>query len=122
MGTSCRIGYMYPSGIVESIYCHWDGYPNGVGKILSEYYTDEEDVKRLISLGDISVLGTTLYHSPEDWKNWKREDSHTLCYSDRGDKDIEPIRSSCVGEYIKRSKQSSVNYTYLFRDGRWEIH
>jgi hypothetical protein len=36
MGTRSRIGLEDPeTGTVRSIYCHWDGYPEGVGQRLS---------------------------------------------------------------------------------------
>ena len=34
-----------------SVYCHFDGYPAGVGRILFDYYNDESRVKSLVSLG-----------------------------------------------------------------------
>ena len=56
MATRSRIGMEQPNGEVRSIYCHWDGYPEGVGATLQEHYTDPAKVEALIALGDISVL------------------------------------------------------------------
>ena len=42
---------------VRAIYCHWDGYPSGVGATLLEHYQDPEKIDRLLTLGDISGLG-----------------------------------------------------------------
>tara|TARA_S200002703_G_scaffold155768_1_gene160292 strand:- start:632 stop:1006 length:375 start_codon:yes stop_codon:yes gene_type:complete len=56
MATRSRIGMEQPNGEVRSIYCHWDGYPEGVGATLQEHYVDPEKVEALIALGDISVL------------------------------------------------------------------
>ena len=56
MATRSRIGMEMPNGEVKSIYCHWDGYPEGVGATLKEHYTDPAKVEALIALGDISVL------------------------------------------------------------------
>jgi len=42
------------------IYVHLDGYPEGVGKILKEYYCDKNNVMKLISHGDASYLGKNL--------------------------------------------------------------
>ena len=39
-----------------SVYCHFDGYPAGVGRTLFDYYNDEDRVKRLVSLGDLSYV------------------------------------------------------------------
>ncbi|WP_299548704.1 hypothetical protein [uncultured Helicobacter sp.] len=41
---------------VKGIYCHWDGYVEGVGKTLKEHYNTDELANALINLGDISSL------------------------------------------------------------------
>ena len=38
------------------IYCHWDGYPDGVGAELKENYSTYEDILNLILLGDCSCI------------------------------------------------------------------
>ena len=55
MATRSSIAMKTENGI-RGIYCHWDGYPDHNGKILSESYTDADKVKALIDLGDISSL------------------------------------------------------------------
>lgn len=57
MATRSRIAIEQADGTVRSIYCHWDGYPKGVGKTLVEHYSDRAKVESLIALGDISQLG-----------------------------------------------------------------
>lgn len=39
-----------------SVYCHFDGYPAGVGRTLMDYYNDESRVKSLVSLGNLSYV------------------------------------------------------------------
>ena len=56
MSTRSRIGIENENGRVSSIYCHWDGYPEYVGKVLKENYSDRDKVKQLLELGDISIL------------------------------------------------------------------
>lgn len=56
MGTRSLIGLERPSGQVEYIYCHWDGYPSHNGAILNEHYPATQAVEALLALGDISVL------------------------------------------------------------------
>lgn len=41
----------------RGIYCHHDGYFEGVGRTLIDFYSDDDKVKALIDLGDISSLG-----------------------------------------------------------------
>ena len=58
MGTRSRIGIEMPDHSVVSVYCHWDGYPEGNGKTLVEHYQNREDVQELIDGGGISSLRT----------------------------------------------------------------
>ena len=56
MATRSNIGIENENGRVNAIYCHWDGYPEYVGKILKENYSDRNKLQQLLELGDISVL------------------------------------------------------------------
>jgi hypothetical protein len=58
MGTRSRIGIQLPDYSVVSVYCHWDGYPEGNGVTLVEHYQNREDVQELIDGGGISSLRT----------------------------------------------------------------
>lgn len=73
MGTRSRIGILIGNNTVESVYCHWDGYPECVGKMLKESYSEIE-VSHLISNGDFSGL--------------KRNPKAIEFYAQRGDKDV----------------------------------
>ena len=60
--------------VVESIYCHFDGYPEGVGQTLLDHWTTLAKVNRLIKLGDLSSLGSEIgkkhdfdTHLPDYW-------------------------------------------------------
>jgi hypothetical protein len=56
MSTRCLIAYQKESGEVESVYCHFDGYISGVGKMLVEHYGSETKIQKLISGGDFRSL------------------------------------------------------------------
>ena len=60
MGTHAHIGIKNADGSIEAVFCHWDGYPEFVGRILRDSYTTEEKVRQLIALGNMSVLGSRL--------------------------------------------------------------
>ena len=64
MSTRSRIGIQRKDGSIDSIYCHLDGYPEGVGIELYEHYRDRIKVNNLIDLGDISHLEQYLYPDP----------------------------------------------------------
>lgn len=89
MATRSRIAIQKEDGTVEAIYCHWDGYPNGVGVTLLENYS-YEDACKLIELGDISALGSTI--------------EETIAYSrDRGEsyEDVKARTFSSKDEFFK---------------------
>jgi len=60
MATRSRIGIENNNGTVSSIYCHWDGYPAEVGRILRDTYSNPNTLQQLLDLGDISVLKENL--------------------------------------------------------------
>jgi len=59
MATRSFIGKLLSNGTVSGIYCHYDGYVDGVGKMLRTHYTTMGLVNKLLKLGDLSTLGTT---------------------------------------------------------------
>lgn len=68
MATRSRIGILNEEKMtVDSIYCHWDGYPKGgVGEVLFEHWRTEERVRRLIRFGEISSLTGETVESYDD--------------------------------------------------------
>ena len=62
MGTRSRIGIELKDHSVVSVYCHWDGYPEGNGRTLVKHYQDREAVKAMIDGGSMSSC--LLYTSP----------------------------------------------------------
>jgi hypothetical protein len=60
MATRSAIGFVEHDGSVHAIYCHWDGYLEGVGDTLLKHYNDTYKVLDLLELGDISSLGEEL--------------------------------------------------------------
>jgi hypothetical protein len=59
MSTRALIGIQRGNKVQYS-YCHHDGYPEWVGKVLVNYYKDEPIITELLSFGDMSVLENTL--------------------------------------------------------------
>jgi hypothetical protein len=60
MSTRSRVGIETPSGYVRSIYVHFDGYPEGVGRKLLDHWSDEQRINELLDLGDLSGLGSRI--------------------------------------------------------------
>lgn len=59
MSTRCLIGIKKVNKY-EYVYCHFDGYPEGVGETLVNSYDYEEIIEELISGGDMSSLGDSI--------------------------------------------------------------
>ena len=131
MSTRARIGYLFTNWEKEqkviSVYCHSDGYPSYVGRILSEPYTIPDKIVRLMSLGDISMLGTEPVDCPDMWDCqsaiYEAENSlpdWNVCrtYKGRGDKDCAARLSNSVKDMTENLGQA---YSYVFKDGQWYV-
>jgi hypothetical protein len=120
MGTRSRIGRENEDGSVTSIYCHWDGYIDGVGMTLLDHYKEPAKVRSLIALGDLSCLRASVH--PEEGKphdfDGEQQPEVTIAYKrDRGDKDVDPITHP-KGEWPDFEQE----YLYLFtQDREWMV-
>lgn len=131
MSTRCRIGIVQKDGTIKSIYCHYDGYPEGVGATLQKYYNTRKKVEKLMKLGDISSLGKE-YDQELSKLNWKRYDDnlsdkdkellkklddgdYTVTYKDRGETGIDGRVDDNEEAFICNSIGSWEDYTYLFK-------
>ena len=57
MSTNSNIGYVSKEdGKIHYVYCHWDGYYNGLGADLYNRFTDYDSVVELVEKGDMSYL------------------------------------------------------------------
>lgn len=117
MSTHCHIG-IKNGDHVRYIYCHFDGYPSYVGKILLNHYNTVEKVNELIDGGDLSSLGeVTKTDLPHSWVN-PVEGVCVYYERDRGETDMS-AKMCCLTEY----KDSDVDYQYLFDTdtNKWTI-
>jgi hypothetical protein len=113
MSTNSYIGIVNSDGSVDYSYCHWDGYPAGVGKTLVDNYTTEEQVRELLSYGSISVLGSSIGEK----HNFNSNESGQQCTFYHRDRDDDLELSSVYG--VPTLLRRGMEYTYLFRDGEW---
>lgn len=109
MATRSLIGMNQGNGIIKTIYCHWDGYPEGVGATLVEHYNTPVKVNGLLELGDISSLGDTL----EDTQAYHRDRGESL--------DMVGARDVREGEVMEVASDYDAEYVYMFNDNfEWE--
>ena len=105
MATRSTIGIKNSDGSVEAVYCHWDGYLEHVGKILSEHYNTEEKIRDLLSYGDISSLEKTTTDSVFYMRDRKEKDQISFTLT------AEEVKT----KLIKHQQE----FNYLWEDGRW---
>lgn len=114
MSTRSYIGILHPDDSINFIYCHHDGYPDGVGKTLVEYYNRESMIDALLDMGPLSSLGPDIGLS-NDFNN--PDPSFCLFYRrDRGEKNSGENIASDEVEFLNHD---GVDYHYLFDKGQW---
>lgn len=102
MATRSRIATVADDGNIASIYCHWDGYPEGVGLTLLTYYSNTNKLRRLMVLGNISSLGSSI----EECKD----------YGEPG------WRTHATREYLVNNACAGEEYIYLFSNFEWSVY
>jgi hypothetical protein len=111
MSTRSRIGIELSDGSILSVYHHWDGYPEWLGRILKTHYNTREKVAELIDGGDMSSCWTD-----SRWDDSADGSYGPQYYSQRGD-NCPPRLDADLCEYLL--PEDSEDYSYLFRNGEW---
>ena len=134
MGTRSMIGKLEADGTVTAIYCHWDGYAEGVGHTLMKHYRDVAKIDALMILGDLSVLGADIGEKHP----FSRHDAHitgaipeetyeelygNMCLSysrDRGELEARSKTYADIDVYAENAlKDFGGEFLYLYEDGFW---
>ena len=118
MSTRSLICKETPDNKYLGIYCHFDGYPEYVGKTLIKYYADSDKVEKLLALGDLSSLGERL--APEANENhdfYNPIDGICIAYHRDRDEELCPAREIQVKD---ARKDYFAEFIYVFcLDGKW---
>jgi hypothetical protein len=108
MATRARIGIQLSDESVLSVYHHWDGYPEWLGRILNTHYNTRNKVTELIDGGDMSCAWTN-----ECWSNdvldRTRQEYGANYYSYRGE-DCPPRHDANKYDYLAEGEE----YAYLY--------
>ena len=122
MSTRSYIILKEKDGSCSAIYCHWDGYPEGVGRVLSEHYTDEKKVRELISLGSLSSIGSVIGEKSELSRiilfGTNAPDQCYAYHRDRG----EDLNIMKLTELPDPRKELDIEYFYYFENGNWYVY
>jgi|TARA_B100001094_G_scaffold231341_1_gene226106 hypothetical protein len=115
MGTRSRIGIQLADESILSVYHHWDGYPEWLGRILKTHYNSKSKASELIDGGDMSVCWTDDHFRNSDGKIEKKAEYGPQYYSERGENCPPSLMS--MNEYV--NKNNNEEFAYIFRDGAW---
>ena len=127
MATRSRIGIQLADESVLSVYHHWDGYPEWLGRILTTHYNSKDAAAELIDGGDMSCCWTEERWTDESIKlnplvaqenppaiYRTKAEYGPQYYSQRGE-DCPPRYDVSVKTYLETGEE----YAYLFRNGEW---
>lgn len=122
MGTRSAIGIKH-GAVVKAVYCHYDGYPEYVGRALLLYYSDSVKVNKLIAMGDMSNLGAAIgnKHSFNDRSNYLDDgiaEQCTFYARDRGEEDV-GFRTFQTEQQFVDEFESGEQFYYLYDQGTW---
>jgi hypothetical protein len=109
MATRSRIGIQLADESVLSVYHHWDGYPEWLGRILKTHYNTKDKVAELIDGGDMSSCWTDGHCDDNTDGSYGPE-----YYSQRGE-DCPPRLDANKYDYLAEGEE----YAYLFANGEW---
>lgn len=117
MATRSLIGRESSDGITF-VYCHWDGYPAHVGKILSLHYDSIEKIDTLLAHGDVSQLGPSIGEKHDFATHNAIHPDWCLFYGrDRGDSHCHP--KNAATRWAFRDYEADQQFYYLFAGGIW---
>lgn len=103
MATRALYGILNNDGTVDYQYNHFDGMPSCLGATLLDCYSDEKSIRELLSFGDASAVGRSVYTS----SFYARDRGEDLSISSA----ISTVEFQMDGKYA--------DYLYLFKDGEW---
>lgn len=110
MSTRSTIAIVRKDGTRTAIYCHWDGYIEGVGTTLQLAYNTAEKVEELLKLGNLSQLE---YHlEPTDETHSFDTPQKGICIAYHRDRGEAFRQSDCQNEF---------NYTFDEEEAVWYV-
>ena len=110
MATRARIGIELKNGSVLSVYHHYDGYPEWLGRMLKTHYNARSLAAELIDGGDMSSCWTD-----ERWDGTGVKGVYGPHYYSQRGEDTPPRLDADICEYLREGEE----YHYVFRNGEW---
>ena len=122
MATRSAIGYKTPQGKIRAIYCHYDGYPVGVGHTLETHYQAAYKIGQLVELGDASTLGAQVRGDSTHSFDTPNDDVTVFYARDRGETRVDTKEFETVGDFVEYFAGSGCEYFYLRSGDAWIYH
>ena len=111
MATRSRIGIQLKDNSVLSVYHHWDGYPEWLGRILTTHYNTKEKVADLIDGGDMSSCWNDTVWGEDRTDGQKYGPEY---YSARGE-NCPPRYDQTREEFLSDGEE----FSYIFTSAGW---
>ena len=108
MATRSFIGKINKDSSITAVYCHFDGYPEHNGKILTENYVTENQVDSLLAGGDMSSLSPAL--------------NECAFYKGRGEDQTESRTYPTFELFFRAGRNSWTEYFYVFNYDFWSCY
>ena len=122
MSTRSQIAIQLESGTIRTVYCHFDGYLEGVGATLLHHYNTFQDAYDLIELGNISQLHETI-ENPTSHSFATPAEACTVFYGrDRAEKDQGPKDFEKFSEFMTYCQNAWAEFVYLYSMGEWTVY
>lgn len=105
MATRSNIAYK-DGEIYHAQYCHYDGYIDGVGKILHNYYNSFDKAKELVNGGSMSSLEKSISETPFH--------KDGVGYDESVFSSFDEMKSYFLNNI-------EIEYLYYFEDEKWNV-
>jgi hypothetical protein len=113
MATRSTIAQLNKDGTITSIYCHWDGYPEGVGSVLDNHYNTDEMVDKLLNIGDISTLCENIDQTMKNSYRVTNNNPDLIC---------DKITHTDLRDWLDFRKNNWCEYGYLWDGIIWNVY
>ena len=113
MGTRSRIGIQLKDDSILSVYHHWDGYPEWLGKTLVEQYNSKEKASELIDGGDMSCCW-----SDSLWGEQLPEGEYAPEYYSLRGEDCPPRLDNNMEEFFSDNEE----FGYVYTSAGWTCY
>ena len=108
-GTHSHVGIIEPNGKINSVYTHYDGYPQNMKPAIKYHFKSDKDVKDYISKGGASGI----YKGKEVDRYYGKSGGF---YAKGDSKDIENYVKD-----VKRAGGAEFIYLYNKKDKKWYV-